>query len=178
MQSSVYTFVALVSNCNDFEHKAHTISVKMSEGVNLLLISLWVQMVDLGRNPVVRLFFELDLLCFTKSRGPSAGSSALSLGWFLGSGWGATRATLYLGSLGYNRLHPGLLIVTSPRRVWFKRWMLWIWLGDGFQDTHIGPVNPDLYFAAPSITLCTSFLRIRLISGSGLAASFLVGGAW
>ena len=151
----------------------------MLEGVNLFHISFRVQMVDLGHNPVIRLLFEFQLLWISKPRGLTAGLSALSLRWFLGSGWSATRATLFLGSLGHNRrLHLGLLIAASPRRVRFKGRMMWIWLGDGFLDTCIGPIDPNLYFAAPPVALCMAFLGIHLISGLRLAAPFLAGRAW
>ena len=103
MKSGINTFVAPVSNRDDLECEALTVPMKMSEGVNLFHISLRVQTVDPGCNPVIRLLFEFQLFWVAKPRGPTAGPSALSLGWFLGSGWSTTRATLSLGPLGYNR---------------------------------------------------------------------------
>ena len=103
MKSDINTFVAPVSNRDDFEREALTVPMKMSEGVNLFHISLRVQTVDLDRNPVIRLLFEFHLFWVAKPRGLTAGPSTLSLGWFLGSSWSTTRATLSLGTLGYNR---------------------------------------------------------------------------
>ena len=164
MKSDISTFVAPVSNYDNFEHKALTVPMEMSEGVNLFHISFWVQTVDPGRNSAIRLLFEFQLLWIGKPRGLTAGLSALSLGWFLGSRWSTTRATLFLGSLGYNRrLHLGLLLAASPRCVRFKGQMTWIRLGDGFLDTRIGPIDPNLYFAAPPVALCMAFLGIHLI---------------
>ena len=76
--------------------------MEMSEGVYLFHISFRVQTVDPGHNPVIRLLFEFQLLWIGKPRGLTAALSTLSFGWFLGSGWSTMRATLFLGSLGYN----------------------------------------------------------------------------
>ena len=51
--------------------------------------------------------------------------------------------------------------------------MLWVRFGYGFLNTRNRPVNPNLYFAGPAVTLCAAFLRICFISGLGLAVSFL-----
>ena len=144
MKPDISTFVAPVSNRDNFEHEALGVPMEMSERVYLFHISFRVQTVDPGHNPAIRLLFELQLLWTGKPRGLTAGLSALSLRWFLGSGWSATRATLFLGSLGYHRqLQLGLLITASPGRVRFKGWMMWIRLRDGFLDTHIRPTDPD-----------------------------------
>ena len=67
-------------------------------------------------------------------------------------------------------------------RIRFKRWMTWIRLGDGFLDTCIGPVDPDLYFAAPPIALCMAFLGIHFILRVGTGCTFSgwwsCGGSW
>ena len=68
--------------------------MEMSEGVNLFHISFQVQTVDPGHNPAIWLLFEFQLLWISKPRGLTAGLSTLPLGWFLGSGWNAMRATL------------------------------------------------------------------------------------
>ena len=136
MKSDISTFVVPVSNHDNFKHEALGVPMEMSEGVYLFHISFWVQTVDPGHNPAIRLLLEFQLLWIGKPRGLTVGLSALSLRWFLGSGWSATRATLFLGSLGYNRqLHPGLLIAASPGWVRFKGQVVWIRLGDRFLDT-------------------------------------------
>ena len=142
---------APVGNCNNCNKcKALTVPAEVPEGVNFLHISLWVQLMNRGCNLVIRLLFQFHLfrVSGTKPRSSTASSSTLSPGWLLGSSWSTMRAALSLGSLWYNgRPHPGQWVITCPGWVGFKRWMAQIWLGKGFLDTRVGPVNPNLYFA-------------------------------
>ena len=79
MKPDISTFVALVSNRNNFKRKALGVPMEMLEGVYLFHISFQVQMVDPGHNPVIWLLFEFQLLWIGKPRGLTAGLSTLSL---------------------------------------------------------------------------------------------------
>ena len=130
-----------------------------------------------GHDPVVQFVPQFHLLWVNRPGGLFISPSILSLRLFLKTGWSATCRALLLGCFGhYCRLHSRLLIFANPGWVGFKRWVSRIQLGNGFLDTHSGPVNPDLYFATPAFILRTAFLGFSLISRPRLALPLLASG--
>ena len=131
-----------------------------------------------GHNPVIRFVPQFHLLRVDRPGGLFASSSILSLGLLWNTRWSTMCRTLLLGCFRhYRRLHLRLLVFANPRWVGFKRWVSQIRLGNGFLDTHSGPVNPDLYLATLALILCMAFLGLSLISRPRLALPLLASGA-
>ena len=112
-------------------------------------------MFDTGFYPTVSLILQYFLFCLFLF---------LTGVLFLGFRW--------LLRLRDGRLHPGLWFI-HPGWVRLERWMFRVWFGDGFTNTRIRPINPNLDFTRTVITIRPSLLSTRLLSRAGLAPSLL-----
>ena len=103
LRASVKTLTAPIHDRDNLKCEGFATSVEVSEGVDLLHVSFWVQSMNPGRDPAVWFVPQFHFLRVDRPRGLITSLSTLSLGLLLESGWSTTCTALLLGSFRHHR---------------------------------------------------------------------------